>query len=1251
MIPVNKTLLLVLLATTAAWSQAPVLINEIRIDEPGTDTNEYIELRGTPGFSLDGLSYIVIGDGSSGSGVVEHVTDLTGQAINAAGYFVIAEPTFTLGAADLVTTLNFENSDNVTHLLVQGLQVALGDDVDMDDNCVIDFPIGLEFDRIALIEEPNPPTGTECHYGPPTVGPDGTFVPGHVHRCPDGTGSFVIADFDPAAGTDTPGGPNACVPNPGLCAFGFTHVATGQATLSPSSSGSSGLTISNIGASGDDGVDIEIGEPICDRLLGTIQLPPTPPQGPCTASAFGVVSGQPNQLAAQLIAEPLPGSPFMMISPNFNPIGSPTAEVQLLLGDQIVFEATGQTGGCQIIPPPSCTGNCGPQPSDPCPQILVGFPFPIDVQIPTGQTFLADRIRFKPENPMLTLEALQRVELRAVNLPEITIIDEALGVFAPLWLHRTLGDDTKLEANIDHLTLSNIGASGDDGVSIEVEEPDEATSFTIMPPPPPVPPGSTCFATAIGTLAGVPDVPLIHLTGIGTTDDRVEITPDFSPIGASSYRLRVFDDNGLVATLPGLVGPGCILPPPPICTGGCGPGPFGPQIFTDFPNGPIPCELPTGETVLGTRLVFDPELPTLPPVGGVDRILLQTDLPQFTILEELLLPPIPDSLCAFGFEHQALGLAQLELEADDRLVISNIGSSGRLDGVSIDLGDPICDRIEGSIELPPVMPPGGTCLATGFGVVDGVSNTVFSTLQANSLSGPLGQVQLVPDFSPVGAMTHQVQLLLGGSVVFDQGGLSGPGCIFPPPPICSGGCGPIPGDPIPQLELNFPGGPIPVTIPGGPTLDADTIRIIPENPTATVEGIQRVELQTTLPQFTIIDEALGLFAPLFLHRNLGDTKLEATSNNHLVISNIGASGDDGVEIDLGESNDFFSTTILPPPPSPLPPGSGCVATAFGQLSSTPDIQPVSFLHADVVGPQQLQLTPDFSPLGAQTFTLRLMAGGTNLVMLPGISGPGCIIPPPPPGGCTGGCGPTPIGPQILLQFPDPIVCELPGGEVFTADTIIFDGESPTIPLDFVSHIHLQGNGLPFFTIVDEFIGNPIPLLCPSVLYICTYDPAVGVVNLTNIGGGGYTELQIFRNGMLIDIVAGDLSAYTDPNPGTGNVLYEIVGICPNGMASPPTKCRVNIPGGLQEFIRGDANTDASVNLADGIKILNTLFQGDTFACEIALDTNRDCSVNIADAIYLLNFLFVGGPPPTAPFPDCGLRTGCDLSCDSFPPCP
>ncbi|HET6201936.1 MAG TPA: hypothetical protein VFI25_03940 [Planctomycetota bacterium] len=204
------------LATLAAPSAlAQVVINEIRIDQPGTDVDEFFELAGPPGTSLTGLTYLVLGDSSTlGSGVIEEVVDLSGSVIPPSGFFVAAEPTFTLGTADLTATLDFENGDNVTHLLVSGFTGPLpSNDLDTNDDGVLDVtPWTAVLDRVAVILENNPPTGTEYHYGPPTVGPDVGFAPGAVYRGPDGTGTFSswnVGDFADLTLTDTPGSPNA----------------------------------------------------------------------------------------------------------------------------------------------------------------------------------------------------------------------------------------------------------------------------------------------------------------------------------------------------------------------------------------------------------------------------------------------------------------------------------------------------------------------------------------------------------------------------------------------------------------------------------------------------------------------------------------------------------------------------------------------------------------------------------------------------------------------------------------------------------------------------------------------------------------------------------------------------------------------------------------------------------------------------------------------------------------------------------
>jgi hypothetical protein len=193
----------------------PVIINEIRIDQPGLDNDEYFELKGPPGTSLDGVTYIVIGDGApaAGSGVIEVVVPLHGHVIPADGHFLVTEATFTLGTPDLMlpgaNPLNFENNDNVTHLLVFNFTGTNGQDLDVDDDGVLDItPWQTQMDLIALVLSDNPPTGTEFHYGPPSIGPeiDGKsfFVPGHVWRC-DNTGEWNIGPFDTLIGVDTPG--------------------------------------------------------------------------------------------------------------------------------------------------------------------------------------------------------------------------------------------------------------------------------------------------------------------------------------------------------------------------------------------------------------------------------------------------------------------------------------------------------------------------------------------------------------------------------------------------------------------------------------------------------------------------------------------------------------------------------------------------------------------------------------------------------------------------------------------------------------------------------------------------------------------------------------------------------------------------------------------------------------------------------------------------------------------------------------
>jgi hypothetical protein len=73
------------------------------------------------------------------------------------------------------------------------------------------------------------------------------------------------------------------------------------------------------------------------------------------------------------------------------------------------------------------------------------------------------------------------------------------------------------------------------------------------------------------------------------------------------------------------------------------------------------------------------------------------------------------------------------------------------------------------------------------------------------------------------------------------------------------------------------------------------------------------------------------------------------------------------------------------------------------------------------------------------------------------------------------------------------------------------------------------------------------------------------------------------------------------------------------------------------FLRGDPNSDASVDISDAISILLDLFAGVPARadCRKALDVDDSGILDTTDAIRLLDFLFRGGPAPPAPFPEDG----------------
>jgi hypothetical protein len=83
--------------------------------------------------------------------------------------------------------------------------------------------------------------------------------------------------------------------------------------------------------------------------------------------------------------------------------------------------------------------------------------------------------------------------------------------------------------------------------------------------------------------------------------------------------------------------------------------------------------------------------------------------------------------------------------------------------------------------------------------------------------------------------------------------------------------------------------------------------------------------------------------------------------------------------------------------------------------------------------------------------------------------------------------------------------------------------------------------------------------------------------------------------------------------------------------------------GAPVFLRGDCDGSGEVNLTDAIASLIHLFQsGRRWQCDDACDADDSGEINITDPLVVLNYLFLAGPPPGAPFPECGVDPTSDF---------
>jgi len=196
---------------------ASPLINEVLASHAGTDDTEFIELYGTPGSILAGLSLIVVeGDAIGSQGAIDRRIDFgPGDIIGANSFFLIGNP-LGLGTnygvvPNLAIFTNFLENSSLTLALVQTSSIT-GTSV-----------TGLEvvIDAVALTDGD---AGDLPFLGAPELGPDGPFFPAGARRIVDGfdtdtAADWVLADFNLGPDNTPTAGTIEAVPEPGTLAL------------------------------------------------------------------------------------------------------------------------------------------------------------------------------------------------------------------------------------------------------------------------------------------------------------------------------------------------------------------------------------------------------------------------------------------------------------------------------------------------------------------------------------------------------------------------------------------------------------------------------------------------------------------------------------------------------------------------------------------------------------------------------------------------------------------------------------------------------------------------------------------------------------------------------------------------------------------------------------------------------------------------------------------------------------------------
>lgn len=198
--------ILTALLFSAVASSAQIIINELMTNQDtgfGTDSNEYVEVKGPPLQSLDNLFLLEIEGAHYANGRVDGVTDLSGYNLGANGLAIVGvAPNFALEAPYTIppetTVLQYGKdwleADSITIMLVSNFTGVVGDSIDLDDDGVIDAlsPFQEVLDSVGYSDGSNE---SNVVYSTAKLIHTGVASPDGASRFTDAVTPFALSDW------------------------------------------------------------------------------------------------------------------------------------------------------------------------------------------------------------------------------------------------------------------------------------------------------------------------------------------------------------------------------------------------------------------------------------------------------------------------------------------------------------------------------------------------------------------------------------------------------------------------------------------------------------------------------------------------------------------------------------------------------------------------------------------------------------------------------------------------------------------------------------------------------------------------------------------------------------------------------------------------------------------------------------------------------------------------------------------------